>query len=346
MTDWTKKDLDGLIGVPESSRLEFKSTRLLADKARVAETLTKGVSAFANAEGGTIIVGLEESAGKGQRVATSISPGVSPEDASVTWLTQVIQDNISPPIPGLRVHPIAIGDLRLSLDSTAQRLAFAIEIPRSQRAVQAKDNIYYLRQEDRSLPMRAFQVDDVNNRSDGPDIELLLRPRADGPLGLIRGPQDRSERVVLEVVARNHSDVVAELALFHLIVPREVNPSAPNGWEKPPLAPSMILTTGGEFRRQAIAQVRESFFKSPEPALFKGMAWRVIGVFSVDFKNDYEHSPHYEPVVLVAEAPKMQPKTFEFALRVGIGGEVAIERLSAGDITVDDVAPLDYFASL
>ena len=346
MSDWAKKDLEGLIGVPESFRLEFKSTKLLADKARVADTLTKGVSAFANAEGGTIIVGLEESTGKGQRVATSISPGVSAEAVSVTWLTQVIQDNISPPIPALRVHPITIGDPRLSLDDTAQRLAFAIEIPRSQRAVQAKDNVYYLRQEDRSLPMRAFQVDDVNNRSEGPDIELMLRPRADGSLGLIRGPQGRSERLVLEVVARNHSDVVAELALFHLLVPRTVNPSAPNGWEKPPLSPSMVLTIDGKFRLQTIAQVRESFFKSPEPALFKGMAWRAIGVFSVDFQNDYEHSLHHEPVVLVAEAPKMQPRTFEFALRVDGARELVIERLGDGSITLDDLAPLDYFAGL
>ena len=346
MTDWTKRRLLDLLGVPESLHLEFKSTRLLETKDKVAGVLTKELSAFANADGGTVIIGLEESTSRGQTVASTLSQGVTPKDVSVAWLNQVIQDNISPSVPELRVHPIAIGDPALGLVSSTQLLAFAIEVPRHQRAVQAKDNVYYQRQEERSVPMKAYQVDDVNNRSSGPELELGLRPRQDQLDRLVPDPPDRSVRLVLEIVARNNSDQVADLGLFHLVVPRPLESSQPEGWEKPSLSPRMRLVLGGKFQREAETHVFSSYFPGNDPALFKSMAWRVVGTISVRFRDQYEDLPHYEPIILVAEAPNMHPRIFESTLVVNHGNGVLVQGVTAGSITLDGVPPQQFLEGL
>src|SRR4051794_20746390 len=60
-SSWTEQDLLDLRGASESSRLEFKESRLLNDsKEKIAQTLSKEASAFANSEGGVIVVGMRE----------------------------------------------------------------------------------------------------------------------------------------------------------------------------------------------------------------------------------------------------------------------------------------------
>ena len=59
--NWTKEDLNKLIGQAETIRLEFKQSKIFDEaRERIAENLTKAVSAFANTEGGTIVIGIGE----------------------------------------------------------------------------------------------------------------------------------------------------------------------------------------------------------------------------------------------------------------------------------------------
>ncbi len=350
MDEWTKECLEELVGRPEGLYLEFKSTRLFETKDKAADTLTKGVSAFANSDGGVLVVGLEEKPGtQRHKVVARVSDGVSPALVSTTWLNQIIQDNISPMMPGLRVLPIALGDPKLPIDHSEQQLAFVIEVPRNQRAVQAKDGIFYQRQEDRSVPMRAHQIDDVNNRLSGPDIQLSLRNWMDGPTQLKSDGSNRWREANLEVVAKNHSDTVVNLALLRLVVPQSVGSRLKHeaiAWETPPISPLMVLHIDGEWRREASASVREAYFPGSGPPLFKGVSWRRVGILTVILRENYQQVPHHEPIVLLAEAPNMRPRSFEVALEVDVGGALTIKRLGEGSVMLDGIVPSDYFAQL
>ncbi len=142
----TEEDLQRLIGQYESIRLEFKSSRLFEQRDdRVVKQLTEVVSAFANTEGGVIVIGMSE--GKKSR-ANEIDDGVDPGVVSPDWLEQVIASNISPPIPGLTVRPISLSGPK------AGRVAFVVTVPKGTTAYQARHSLcYYGRTEFAAVPL-------------------------------------------------------------------------------------------------------------------------------------------------------------------------------------------------
>ncbi len=150
-----------------------------------------------NADGGVIIVGIEEAKKGARTYPERIDDGVPASDVTVTWLSQIIQSNIDPLIPDLRVHEIP-----LSGDRQGQ-VIFILHVPRGTRAVQASDMRFYQRIDDRSLPMKDFQIRDVNNRLEGPDLRLNLRFPAGRGGQLITGGKGKTEQVVLEVTTRS-----------------------------------------------------------------------------------------------------------------------------------------------
>jgi hypothetical protein len=86
--NWTKEDLDKLIGQAESIRLDFKQSRIFNEaRERIAENLTREVSAFANTEGGTIVVRIGEKREGRARVASFIDDGVDIH----TWSPERLQ---------------------------------------------------------------------------------------------------------------------------------------------------------------------------------------------------------------------------------------------------------------
>jgi predicted HTH transcriptional regulator len=123
VTKWTPNELQSLFGQEETIRLEFKSGRLLEGSTeRAAENLSKSVSAFANTEGGLLIIGIgEEKRGK-VRVAASEFEGAPAKDSPTHRLQQLIESNVHPPLMGLRIHPV-------QLTSTGEaRIGFVIEV--------------------------------------------------------------------------------------------------------------------------------------------------------------------------------------------------------------------------
>jgi predicted HTH transcriptional regulator len=104
--------------VQESLHLDYKDSRALGrDK---ASEIAKDVSAFANADGGTIIYGVTET----NHVPVEIDDGVDHHRLSHEWLEQIIRSNITPRIEGLRIAPI-----RRSTDKSI----YAVHIPKSYR---------------------------------------------------------------------------------------------------------------------------------------------------------------------------------------------------------------------
>jgi len=75
----TESDLAKLIGQYESIRLEFKRSALLTTpKDKIIENLTKEASAFANTEGGLIVIGIGERESRGKSIGAEIDEGVDP----------------------------------------------------------------------------------------------------------------------------------------------------------------------------------------------------------------------------------------------------------------------------
>jgi predicted HTH transcriptional regulator len=141
-TPWTEQDLIELRRAQESARLEFKESKLLEQpKDKIAETLTKEVSAFANSEGGDVVIGIREKKVGNTRIADDIDEGVDPVKAPREWLRQIVGSNVSPYLPNIRFHAIQLSSSR------GGRVAFVISIPPGSTAYQASDKRYYSRSE-------------------------------------------------------------------------------------------------------------------------------------------------------------------------------------------------------
>jgi hypothetical protein len=135
--NWTEGDVNALIGRSESIRLEFKSLADPSDQKWVEE-VSKQVSAFANTEGGELILGVREERKGNTRIATAIE-GV-PTTLARERLQQVVESNVSPDLTGVRVQVIRISGI-------SERVVFVIQIPQGSTAYQAHDGRYYGRSE-------------------------------------------------------------------------------------------------------------------------------------------------------------------------------------------------------
>jgi len=144
-----EQDLQQLIGQYESIRLDFKASALLNQPPdRVIKQLTEDVSAFANTEGGVIVIGIREGKSGKKSVAIEIDEGVDPVQMSPERLEQLVASNISPPIPGLTVQPIPLSGPK------AGRVAYVVTVPKGTTAYQARHSLlYYGRTEFAATPL-------------------------------------------------------------------------------------------------------------------------------------------------------------------------------------------------
>jgi schlafen family protein len=174
MTDrknvWTEEDVSQLKGRQESIRLEFKAGSLFDNKPQqtwVAD-LAKEVSAFANTEGGALVLGVtEEKKGK-ERVAGD-ADGV-PDSVPTDQLQRLIEGNVSPYLPGIRVH-------RVPLSSSPGRVVFVVDVPQGATAYQANDGRYYGRSEleAKYLPDHEIRLRMARGRVARAGVHLRLR---------------------------------------------------------------------------------------------------------------------------------------------------------------------------
>ena len=150
--NWTKGDLDKLLGQTESIRLDFKASALMQKQLQdVIDELTETVSAFANTEGGTIVIGIVERREGKACVADHLDGGVSLEHWAPEQLQQTIEGNISPHLVGLRVRAIPLA-------RESKNCAYVIHVPQGTTAYQASDKRYYGRSEYECKALPDYQI--------------------------------------------------------------------------------------------------------------------------------------------------------------------------------------------
>lgn len=134
----SEEDLQELVvaQVPEGLRVEYKLETYGNTDAGKREYL-KDISAFANSQGGHLILGVEETDGVATAVVGLESTNL---DAELRRLEQIARDGLEPRISGLRIKsiPLAVG-----------RHAILLRVPRSwnppHRVVAQGSNRFYVR---------------------------------------------------------------------------------------------------------------------------------------------------------------------------------------------------------
>jgi len=137
------------LGLQESLYIEFKSGRPNnVDKFK--NDIAQDISAFANSDGGTLIIGIMEE----NHHPIGID-GVDEERFSRESLGQTIAHKISPPIPGLRIEALSSGD----------KTVLVVQVPKSLSAPhQGPKHVYYRRYEFHCQPMAHYEIEDLRWR--------------------------------------------------------------------------------------------------------------------------------------------------------------------------------------
>ncbi len=218
---YNQEYLENLIseGVEENLSLEYKSAPALnkADQKKVNE-IAKDVSAFANADGGILIYGIQENDHLPERIDPIKRSFVSRE-----WLEQKIQDCIRPKIENIRIHPIKI-------DNDNDKVAYLVEIPKSTTAHQASDKKYYRRHNFNVLAMYDHEIRDVFNRTKHPKLNLIFEIwvytyKSSTPINPLAAGQAEAKNVTdyhLKVFAKNDGKVLANYVNCSIDIPEEI----------------------------------------------------------------------------------------------------------------------------
>jgi len=196
---FTKNMLETFIesGIEESQNLDYKG---IAKDANL-DKLSTVVSAFANAEGGLVVLGVSEKEERDDKEhVVRIKPGRvtwAPKSLTREKIESALIDRVRPWVGGLRIHAIR---------NEAEEAVFLIDVPQSMRPPhQAFDRKYYLRYNFQNLPMDHHQIEDLFFRR--------LRPRIRPQLEVMNFDQEKST-ITLRIGLSNEGSALGKHALF------------------------------------------------------------------------------------------------------------------------------------
>lgn len=165
------EDIDNLIATKkeENRSLEYKDPRILG----MPEQLSEWVSAFLNADGGLIIIGIcEDDPNKKEKVEAKIFP-IRKEFVGKEYtkerIEQLIYSNIrSSSKPVINVYPVRD-------EADASKAIYLIEIPQGDNPpYQASDGKYYRRLNATKYPMLHSEIADFFGKRRKPALSLIF----------------------------------------------------------------------------------------------------------------------------------------------------------------------------
>lgn len=169
--EWNRKHIEELVKAKEkeSNSLEFKRAESLYNSyykgGSKKDDLSKDISAMANSNGGALIYGIQEySSGINKCKAECIS-FVDGELIMEEWLEDVINTRISPRIKNIKIFKI---------EFEGNNCVFVIDIPKGVTDHQAQDKRYYRRFNFQSVPMDDWEIKDLINRGNKPEIDCMM----------------------------------------------------------------------------------------------------------------------------------------------------------------------------
>lgn len=172
----TQADLERFISdkIEENLHLEYKAAAALDRKDVKKKEITKDVSAMANAAGGMIIYGIQEYGDPGLLLLPSRLDPVDAQTYSKEWLDEIITQ-IQPIIPGVEIIPIPV-----TVDDVSG-YCYAVVIPASRTAHQARDLRYYRRRNFMAEPIEDYEVRELMSRVSLPRLYAQIRYVLDAP---------------------------------------------------------------------------------------------------------------------------------------------------------------------
>lgn len=287
MTDtWDKTDINNLLGESEDYKREFKQAGWVIGKPRNIrnDAISKAVSAFANADGGNLILGIEEK--------SAVAHKVTPLDENIfskEQLQQIIDHNIQPKIEGLIIH-------RVEWDATKHEVVYVIEIPRSYMAHQAKDLKYYQRRSGATTePMTHSEIVDVMGRGQHPKIELEFSlTKKPGIYVSGSSPNEKPlvpEEYILHVGIVNVGSKFAEYYVIFIKLPKILYNALPKGVET-------VHENEQDYAQHQVTNLENGVHRPLLPQL--GKQWN-FPIHRLDDINLEEHAIQWE--VYVDNAP-------------------------------------------
>ena len=169
LKDISQWNLDYVRGLPvgEFDWLDFKDSRWTEDPNKCLDELSKYVSAFANYDGGYLVIGIPNPKhGQSLQTDEGVNLNIKGKGDFKSWMEDIIPNLTDPPIQKLNVHAITDPS---GVSPTTGRCLIVIHIPLSEAAPhQARDRKYYTRIGSKLHAIGHRAVLDILNRKRNP----------------------------------------------------------------------------------------------------------------------------------------------------------------------------------
>lgn len=313
---WDITDVQKLIDLKEkeSAYMEYKACGALQNNDKSKNEVSKDVSAFANAGGGTIIYGIIEEEG----IPAAIDEGFDPSEIDKEWLDQVINSRIRRKIEGIRIHQIPLEKAR------GDRVIYLIYIPQSRRAPhQAGDKKFYTRRNFTSEPMEEYEIRDIFMREEAPYVTLDMFFRRQGAR-IERFPLNHSNLETLRSleingVLKNEGGGVVQYAVITLYIDGKL--LSPQSIQKNTMLRPLKIRFEDE--EEDVYRMDINWEGTSKMPLFKTAEYRLLDEdLGINFKNSWLNEKKSPFIMWEVRAPRMQ--TTKGFLRLILGENFAV----------------------